>query len=163
TAFTDGSRIYFYRDFAKRITREEFTFVLIHEVMHMALQHVPRMKASGYHPLVWNYATDYVINAALKPLEKSAENGVKLLQDALQQQYDGFTGPDGQPIKGQGNGAGNQDRTPDLSEYGLPKNPWSGDMRPGTATPEQLQKQANEWKHVMAQAAQQARMQGKTP
>lgn len=192
TAFTDGNRIYFYRDFAKRITREEFTFVLIHEVMHMALQHVPRMKASGYHPLVWNYATDYVINAALKPLERSAENGVKLLpdclydpqyenmsadevyrrlmeelpqdvKDALQQQYDGFTGPDGQPIKGQGNGAGNQDRTPDLSKYGLPKNPWSGDMRPGTATNEQLQKQANEWKHVMTQAAQQARMQGKLP
>lgn len=41
-------------------------FVLAHEVLHVMFEHVGRAQDMHYHPLIWNYATDYYINAYLK-------------------------------------------------------------------------------------------------
>lgn len=41
---------------------EERAFVLLHEVMHIFLEHVGRASDQGYHRQLWNVATDYVIN-----------------------------------------------------------------------------------------------------
>lgn len=41
---------------------EERAFVLLHEVLHIFLEHVGRASDQGYDPQLWNVATDYVIN-----------------------------------------------------------------------------------------------------
>lgn len=37
-------------------------FLLLHEVEHIFLDHVARGKSMGYHPTLWNVATDFYIN-----------------------------------------------------------------------------------------------------
>ena len=37
-------------------------FVVIHEVLHVFLEHCGRALEQGYNPELWNIATDYVIN-----------------------------------------------------------------------------------------------------
>jgi predicted metal-dependent peptidase len=60
TAWTDGLRVYFNENFASSLSREEFTAVLMHELLHIAFLHVPRRQ--GRKPLRWNKAADYAIN-----------------------------------------------------------------------------------------------------
>lgn len=43
-------------------TSQERAFVLIHELFHIFFQHHTRRIDMNYHPLIWNYATDYYIN-----------------------------------------------------------------------------------------------------
>lgn len=43
-------------------TSQERAFVLIHELFHVFFQHHNRRIDMNYHPLIWNYATDYYIN-----------------------------------------------------------------------------------------------------
>ena len=60
TAWTDGLHVYFNTEFANSLTREEFTGVLMHELLHIAFLHVPRRQ--GRRPRRWNMAADYAIN-----------------------------------------------------------------------------------------------------
>lgn len=60
TAWTDGLHVYFNTEFANSLTREEFTGVLMHELLHIAFLHVPRRH--GRRPRRWNMAADYAIN-----------------------------------------------------------------------------------------------------
>lgn len=68
-AFTDGKKVVagpkFWSDFAPL----ERAFILCHEILHVALRHVPRgasaYRASGAHGKLWNVACDAVINCAL--------------------------------------------------------------------------------------------------
>jgi predicted metal-dependent peptidase len=60
TAWTDGLHVYFNTEFADSLTREEFTAVLMHELLHIAFLHVPRRQ--GRRPRRWNKAADYAIN-----------------------------------------------------------------------------------------------------
>jgi predicted metal-dependent peptidase len=39
--------------------------ILVHEILHVALRHIPRAKKANYDRLLWNYATDAVINEAI--------------------------------------------------------------------------------------------------
>ncbi len=71
-AFTDGKKVVagpsFWEDFAPR----ERAFILGHEILHVALRHVPRGKmayrVSGAHGKLWNIACDAVINHALSKM-----------------------------------------------------------------------------------------------
>ena len=73
TAATDGRRIIYSPGFAASLNGKELKFLLLHELLHILLMHFSRKK--GRDPVIWNIATDYVINMTLR------ENG--------------YTGPDG--------------------------------------------------------------------
>lgn len=64
TAGTDGNIIYYNPKFLENLSVEEQTFILAHEVCHIAFNHILRSK--GKDPKTWNIATDAVINQFLK-------------------------------------------------------------------------------------------------
>ncbi|BCM91225.1 hypothetical protein IAD21_03089 [Abditibacteriota bacterium] len=68
-ARTDGRTIQAGNDFFDRYASREQAFIFMHEVLHVALRHVPRghraWSVSSAHALVWNLATDAIINRAL--------------------------------------------------------------------------------------------------
>lgn len=41
---------------------EQRAFVILHELLHIFLEHCGRATDQGYHMMLWNIATDYVIN-----------------------------------------------------------------------------------------------------
>ena len=49
-----------YLNTAVNLTHEEWRFVYVHELMHLALLHHSRIR--GRDPLIWNFACDFVIN-----------------------------------------------------------------------------------------------------
>lgn len=60
TAATDGRRLWFSRDFVKKLTKQELLFVMGHEVLHCVFDHLGRRQ--GRDPKYWNMAGDYIIN-----------------------------------------------------------------------------------------------------
>ena len=63
TAAVDGRNIYYNRNFFNDLSLSEIVFVLCHEVLHVALDHLGRR--SHRDPQWWNMAADYVINDML--------------------------------------------------------------------------------------------------
>jgi len=63
TAAVDGRNIYYNREFLKKLDVEEVQFVLCHELLHVAFDHLGRR--SHRDPKWWNMANDYVINGTL--------------------------------------------------------------------------------------------------
>ena len=61
TAATDGKKIYFSPKFMDELSDSELEFVLMHEVMHMALGHCYR--GANKDPEIYNVACDIVINS----------------------------------------------------------------------------------------------------
>ena len=57
-----GNLIY-RKEFIDTLTQEQLTFVIAHEVMHVALFHLTRLGTR--QPMVWNIATDIVVNNIL--------------------------------------------------------------------------------------------------
>lgn len=64
TAGTDGKTIYYNPNFIESITDEEQTFIFAHEICHIAFDHI--FRSEGKDKVLWNIATDSVINAFLK-------------------------------------------------------------------------------------------------
>lgn len=64
TACTDGSTVYYSPKFFERLTYDEQIFVMSHEILHVAFDHVWRSK--DREPKLWNIATDAVINQILQ-------------------------------------------------------------------------------------------------
>ena len=62
TAYTDGETICFCPDFIKTLNDDELTFVLMHEVMHIALNHCNR-RTDGIDETLFNIACDVVVNS----------------------------------------------------------------------------------------------------
>jgi predicted metal-dependent peptidase len=67
TAMTDGHSITFNPTFWRQLTPAERLGVLTHEVLHAALQHVPRRGQRDPH--LWNIAADIVVNGIIAHLE----------------------------------------------------------------------------------------------
>jgi len=75
TAATDGRKLFINPEWFNPLGVEERVFVLAHEVMHVILDHCPRLRMyndRGIGPDLkewsggkWNHATDYIINAWL--------------------------------------------------------------------------------------------------
>jgi predicted metal-dependent peptidase len=63
TAATDGRTIYVNPDFFGALNPEEQDGLLLHEVLHAALLHLPRR--AGRDPKLWNIAADIVINGMI--------------------------------------------------------------------------------------------------
>ncbi|HUY79853.1 MAG TPA: VWA-like domain-containing protein [Ktedonobacterales bacterium] len=63
TAATDGRDIYINPDYFSQLAAPERVGLLLHEVLHAALLHVPRRGARD--PLLWNIAADVVVNGVI--------------------------------------------------------------------------------------------------
>jgi predicted metal-dependent peptidase len=63
TAATDGQQIYVNPGFFQKLTPAEQDGLLLHEVLHAALQHIPRRASRD--PALWNIAADIVINGMI--------------------------------------------------------------------------------------------------
>lgn len=62
TAYTDGCRIAFSPEFMKKLSDSELDFVLMHEILHVALCHCARTK-DGMDNELFNIACDIVVNS----------------------------------------------------------------------------------------------------
>ncbi len=63
TAATDGRYIVFCPEFMERLTDEQIDFVNMHELMHVALDHISR--GSCYDRRLFNVACDIVVNSSI--------------------------------------------------------------------------------------------------
>ncbi len=63
TAYTDGSKLAFGRDFLYRLTQSEVDFILMHEILHVALKHV--FRGLDYNQELFNIACDIVVNSTI--------------------------------------------------------------------------------------------------
>ena len=81
TASTDGNRIYYNSKFLSSLSEKEQTFVLAHEVCHIAFDHV--LRSEGKNPKIWNIATDAVINALLNKDGLPLIDGVVDMPEAI--------------------------------------------------------------------------------
>jgi predicted metal-dependent peptidase len=63
TMAVDGSYVYYNPEFVNGLSTNESKFVLAHEVMHCALDHMGRLNNRDHY--LWNVAGDYIINDML--------------------------------------------------------------------------------------------------
>jgi len=75
TMATNGTNVFWGREFVDKITEEEVRFVLAHEVMHVILKHCQVFE--GKDPQLCNVAMDYVINPQL------VQSGFSMVEGAL--------------------------------------------------------------------------------
>lgn len=61
TAYTDGMHIAFGPEFLESLTDKELDFIMMHEVLHVVLQHCTRGR--GFEPERHNIAADIVVNS----------------------------------------------------------------------------------------------------
>ncbi len=61
TAATDGEKIFFSPEFMRQLSDSELDFVLMHEIMHIALKHC--FRDEGRDPELFNIACDIVVNS----------------------------------------------------------------------------------------------------
>ena len=75
TMATDGSKIYYNKNFVDTLTHQEIVGIQVHEVLHVVFKHHLRRGNRDKH--YWNVAGDFCINAVAK------EGGFTLPDDAL--------------------------------------------------------------------------------
>lgn len=76
TAATDGKYIYFNEEFMSSLTMEEIEFILMHEIMHVALNHMERSK--GKNQEIYNIAADIVINSNIKHMNGNSKESISI-------------------------------------------------------------------------------------
>lgn len=120
TACTDGVRIEFNPDFLESLSDSELDFVLMHEILHVVLQHC--MRNGDRQPERFNIACDIVVNSNILlenkmdkrsiTLQKWGENmhlapdGKEGYEYTAEQVYEMLPPVTGNPIKGSGSGNG---------------------------------------------------------
>lgn len=67
-ACTNGKTIRFGQRFFTDYSPKEQVAILVHEILHVALRHIPRMKKGHFDGLVWNLAADAIINEAVNKM-----------------------------------------------------------------------------------------------
>lgn len=64
TACTDGREVRFNPHFVESLAPAELDAVMVHELLHAALLHIPRRRERD--PLLWNVAADIVVNGIIR-------------------------------------------------------------------------------------------------
>lgn len=64
TAATDGATIWISPEYAAGLDRRAFGGLILHELLHCALDHVPRRR--WREPYLWNIAADIVVNGMIR-------------------------------------------------------------------------------------------------
>ena len=78
TAATDGNTLLLNETFMEKQTQPHFQSILLHEVLHMALEHIERMKGVFQtDPMTANIAADIVVNGIIK------DNRMSLPEEAV--------------------------------------------------------------------------------
>jgi predicted metal-dependent peptidase len=67
TAATDGKTIFYDPAYLTTLTVKQVQGLLMHEVLHCALQHIPRRQLRD--PELWNFAADIVVNGMIASLK----------------------------------------------------------------------------------------------
>lgn len=75
TACTNGNTIYYNSSFFQSLSKDEQVFVIAHELMHITLKHLSRLK--GRNMEIWNYVIDAITNQILK------RNGLPLIEGVV--------------------------------------------------------------------------------
>jgi predicted metal-dependent peptidase len=86
TAATDGIHLYYNYKFIEGICADETLGLLLHEVMHVALEHTDRRKSADLEPERYNVAGDYVINNDLDRRSYKLPKG-----GLIDHKYDGWS------------------------------------------------------------------------
>lgn len=81
TAATDSKYVYYNKKFMNSLNQSEQLFILAHEICHVALEHIKRLKDRDLN--LWNIATDAIINAFLIKDGLTAPQGVIIINNAL--------------------------------------------------------------------------------
>lgn len=76
TAATDGMRIWFGPDFLESLSDEELDFVMMHEILHVVLQHC--LRQGDRDQLLFNIACDIVVNSNILRSNKMDLNSITL-------------------------------------------------------------------------------------
>ncbi len=76
TACTDGRKIYFGPSFLNNLNDDELDFIMMHEVMHCALQHC--IRGADYDQRVFNIACDIVVNSNILESNKGDLKSITL-------------------------------------------------------------------------------------
>jgi len=69
-----SGKVYYRKEFIESKAEHEVEFILCHEVLHLALQHLTRR--AGRDPVIWNVAADIVANNLLLQDNFPAINGI---------------------------------------------------------------------------------------
>ena len=151
TAATNGKHILYNPDFCKGLNNDNLVFLIAHEVMHPALDHITRVGERD--PERWNYAGDTVINPMLVDEGIGAFIDGGVMDRDLLKQGGGTT--DGvynllPPQPNGGGGYGNEGQGKPFDE-----------LQPYEGSPAEVEQLKSEWKVKVAQAAQAAKMMGK--
>jgi len=64
TACTNGREVHFNPRFVESLSTQELDAVMVHELLHAALLHIPRMGSRDPH--LWNVAADIVVNGMIR-------------------------------------------------------------------------------------------------
>jgi len=75
TAACDGKNFIYHPEFMNNISEDEQLFIVAHEVLHIAFDHIYR--SEGKDPKIWNIASDAVSNAFLK------KSGLKMVDGGV--------------------------------------------------------------------------------
>lgn len=124
TMGVNGEDIRYNKSFVESLTLKELVFVLAHEVMHCAFQHM--LRRGHRNPAKWNIAADYVINEILVNDRVGSMPKGGLHDPAIVQKGNGTTeGVYGllpkedeqkKPGSGPGGGGGSMDEVHDMDE-----------------------------------------------
>lgn len=87
TAATDGKYFYYNRNFIAALSDQELVFLVGHEVLHCVYDHMDTDRRGDRHPVLWNIANDYVINADL--IDAKVGEEIKLVQICHDWKYRG--------------------------------------------------------------------------
>lgn len=74
TMATDGEEIIYHEKFVDKCNVAQINFVLLHEILHVALAHMWRR--TNRDPELWNMACDFVVNNALNEVVKSYQQNI---------------------------------------------------------------------------------------
>ena len=78
TAATDGQRIYFSPNFMDELSNSELDFVMMHEILHVVLQHC--LRTGDQEPERFNIACDIVVNSIILQSEHMNSRAITLKQ-----------------------------------------------------------------------------------
>ena len=87
TAATDGKYFYYNKHFVAALSDEETVFLMGHEVLHCVYDHMDITRRGDRHPVLWNIANDYVINADL--IDARVGEEIKIVQICHDWKYRG--------------------------------------------------------------------------
>ncbi len=73
TAATDGIHYFYAPQYIAQLKQTEVNFVTMHEVMHIVFNHIERCRERDLDFVTYNFASDYVINAAIRELDPTQE------------------------------------------------------------------------------------------